>query len=749
MSVRWVLAVLTVVTSAAAAKPPPARAVDAAIGRAVAYLWDRHAGDRWPGDRSGVPGRDAAGRTALIVYALLTAGQDAQAPAMAETIRRLCDVETDSAFARSFRVLALTRLPAQSSESPIERTIAADAAWLIDAARHDGAYGEQGPAPADDRWDNASTQAAHRAVWAASRRGAEVPRTYWMRAEQHWRRTQTGRGGWSYTTARRRPYGSMTACGVACLLQCYDELHRDDRIRRDAGDAWAPIARGLDWLAEHFSAWENPGRGPQYYTEYLWALGRVGDIGGHPLLGDHDWYAEGAAELIRRQRTDGGWGDPVDTAYGLAFLAAGRRPLLMGKLRYDGLWNGRPRDLANLIAWLVRRFERPLRWQVVDIDAPVDQWRRTPVLYISGASTPPFTSEQIDRLRRYVLGGGLILSEAARSSAAFNVGMLKVYERMFPDRPIERIAADHPVFHAHRPLDSPMKLHGISNGVRLLAIHSPTDLSKAWHMRQTDRRADAFQLAANLYFHATDLGEFRRRAGAASPAEDGPVRIERTVRVAVLAHDGNPVPEPAAYDRLVERMARRCATRVELSEPIPIAALPGDTHAAALMTGTEAFTLTEADRRALRAFLGAGGLLVVDAAGGREAFAEAARREVLPLLDDASPKVGRLSAEGEIYRLEGYAIDAVRYRRASRRGGDADTSPRLEAVLVDDWPAIIFSAEDLTAGLVGYTGHQLRGYAPDSAWALLRNLLLYAAARGRPDEPIGGGVVDVHWEPDD
>ncbi|NLF32372.1 MAG: DUF4159 domain-containing protein [Planctomycetes bacterium] len=742
------LGALLVCVAAAAAQPAvPEAAVEAAIGRAAAYLWACHAGDRWPGDASGVPGRDEAGRTALIVYALLTAGQDEQAPPMADTIRRLCEIETDSVFARSFRILALAQLPAQPADSAVERTIAGDAAWLIGAAGADGAYGERGGRDGGGRWDNASTQAAHLAVWTASQRGTAVPAAYWRRAEEHWRRTQTAGGGWSYTTARRSPYGSMTACGVVSLLQCYDELHRDDTIRPDAGADWAPIDRGLDWLTEHFSAWENPGRGPQYYSEYLWALGRLGDAGGHRALGGHDWYAQGAAELVRRQQTDGGWGDDVDTAYALAFLAAGRRAVLVSKLHYDGLWNGRPRDLANLAAWLGRRFERPFRWQVLDIDAPPSFWRQTPVLYISGASAPAFTDEQIARLRDYALGGGLIVSDAARSSAAFNVGMLKVYRRMFPDRPIEPIAPDHPLFSAHRPLEAPMKLHGISNGVRLLAVHSPADLSKAWHLRQADRRADAFQLAANLYFHATDLGEFRRQADAMDAAGAEPARIERTVRVARLDHAGNPAPEPAAYGRLVEHMARQCALRVELSEPIPIAALPAETYAAALMTGTEAFELSEADRRALRAFVNAGGLLVVDAAGGRQAFADAARREVLTLLDDAYPKVGRLSGDGEIYRLDGWPIQAVRYRRTSRLGGAADVEPRLEAVIVGDWPAIVFSAEDLTAGLVGYTGHQLRGYAPDSALALMRNLLLYAARRGRPAEPILGGFVDVQWDP--
>jgi hypothetical protein len=592
---------------------------------------------------------------------------------------------------------------------------------------------------------------AHLAVWAAAQRGIAVPAAYWRRAEQHWRRTQTGDGGWSYGSARKPAYGSMTAAGLASLLQCYDELHRDETIHPGADAAWAPIERGLEWIGEHFAAWENPGRGLQYYHYYLWTIERVGAASGFKHLGRHDWFDEIAEQLLRSQAPDGGWGDLVDTCFALAFLARGRAPVLVSKLTYNGLWNPRPRDMANLTRWLSRRFERPVRWQVLDVDAPGSQWHDAPILYISGASVPRFTPEQLDRLRGFVLRGGMILSEAAGNSPAFNVQMRKVYTRLFDDRALGPLAPTHPLYSTHGPLKDPMKLTAITNGVRLLAIHSPVDLSKAWHMRQVDLRADTFQLAANLYFHVTDFGEFRRRAEPfarlwpAEPVDDD--RLDRIIRVARLAHEGNSDPEPMAHRRLAALMAHHHATRLDLDGPIVIADLPAGEHAVALMTGTEAFVLSDADTRAIREFINAGGLLVVDAAGGSDPFASAARRQLLTLVDDTYPKVGRLSPQSPIYQLDQMEINEVRYRRASRARYGPDRSPRLEAVVVEDRPVIVFSAEDLTAGLVGYRGHNLHGYAPASAWALMRNLLLYAAGRPKPDAPVLQGFIEVQWSP--
>jgi len=48
----------------------------------------------------------------------------------------------------------------------------------------------------------------------------------------------------------------------------------------------------------------------------------------------------------------------------------------------------------------------------------------------------------------------------------------------------------------------------------------------------------------------------------------------------------------------------------------------------------------------------------------------------------------------------------------------------LQAVLINDKPAVIFSAEDLTTGLLGTQSFTVDGYEGDTAYALVRNILL-------------------------
>ena len=52
------------------------------------------------------------------------------------------------------------------------------------------------------------------------------------------------------------------------------------------------------------------------------------------------------------------------------------------------------------------------------------------------------------------------------------------------------------------------RLQAVSNGVRLLMVHCPVDISNAWQVRATVSRKEAFQLGGNLYLYATGKEKF-------------------------------------------------------------------------------------------------------------------------------------------------------------------------------------------------------------------------------------------------
>src|SRR5207248_8214444 len=115
----------------------------------------------------------------------------------------------------------------------------------------------------------------------------------------------------------------------------------------------------------------------------LYGIERAGLASGFKYFGKHDWYRELAQRILLTQGGDGAWGESnvIETAYHLLFLSRGRHPILMNKLRFDGYWANRPRDLANLARFAGKQLERPLNWQVVPLDNDYTDWMDSPILY--------------------------------------------------------------------------------------------------------------------------------------------------------------------------------------------------------------------------------------------------------------------------------------------------------------------------------------------------------------------------------
>jgi hypothetical protein len=628
------------------------------------------------------------------------------------------------------RALAMSNVRRVFARKPLE----ADVHWLVQAADSNGAYtytrqgGRRG-----STYDNCSSHVAVMGVWAGVSRGVKVPRSYWQKVQQHWLDQQQIDGGWGYRippgAVRTRPYGSMTAAGLATLYACFDVLHAERFVRTDRSGAYEPIDKALRWLADNFKADENPRHGAEWYHYWLFCVRRVGLASGYKYIGPHDWYSSGAAELLRTRHDDGSWGvgSPADrvvpTAFALLFLAGGRHPVLFNKLQYDGKWNTRPRDLANVTRWLSYTFERPLGWQVVGLNSSLEDWQDAPILYISGAGACQLTVEQVRKLRQFALQGGMILSEAAGNSGAFTLDMQRLYRKVFPRWHLRRISERHPIYSlqfadAERP-----GLSGVSNGVRLLAVHSPRDLSVALQLGPVEGNLPTFRLLANIHLFATDRGKLRPRGSSLWP-KARPFKRAATIRVARIAHDGNCDPEPAAWRRLAVIIGNRHGIRLEVSQLMPPAKLDARAWPIAAMTGTRAFTLAGGQADALAKYLADGGTLIVDAAGGSPEFAEAASKQIVALVPGGADEP--LRADHPIYN--GVVDGRVLYRRdlALALGRGANKG-RLRGVNEGERLAIIFSEDDLTAALVGYPWYKLRGYRPATAVELMINILTHVA----------------------
>jgi hypothetical protein len=673
------------------------------------------------------------GRTALAVYAMLSASiRPTEGSGLLRGLDRLGQFPPKSTYAVSMRICAL----ALADREDQRKLLAQDTRWLLDAMNDRGAY-TYTPADEDrpDAYDNSNTQLAVLAVHAAGRAGIDVPLAWWRKVEEHWLSQQQLDGGWPYRIPARalqaRSYGSMSAAGTASLLLCDDVLHRDDFVRCTRARRSEPIIQGLDWLARNFSAQSNPGKGVEWYYYWLFCAQRVGLLSGQKRFGQADWREQSLRNLLRRQGKDGafGYGDRItNTALALVVLTRGRSGVLVNKIRYTGKWNARPRDAAHLAAWVTRTFEAPCRWQIVDLAENPDDLYDAPIAYLSGAGAAAFSDDQIQALRRYVLAGGLIVSEAACSNGDFTLDMQRAYQKMFPDRRLERLDADHLLFTLHRKIEQPPGVLALQSPTRLWAVHLPQEVSLALQSGKTQTYAGTYDLLANLVLYASDLGTI----GPVAPLPEVPElpRPRQTVSLAVIQHQAQWRCEPEAMRRLAAHLAGHNIA-LETSQPMHASQLNARRWSVARLSGAGALKPSPAEIKALGKYVSEGGTLLIDAAGGDRAF----RESVDDLLADLSENAPRALPERHDVFTEGlHQIRAVRFRRKGRSASadQVPAPPRILAVGQDDRLGILYSPGDVTAGLAGVRNPGLSGYLPEDAMKLYANLLLYAA-QGRQD----------------
>jgi hypothetical protein len=594
-------------------------------------------------------------------------------------------------------------------------------------------------------WDNSNSQYGLLGVWAGAEVGVEVPVRYWRDVEKHWTDTQLSGGEWGYLPRDRQGYLSMTCGGLASLFVTHDYLVAPTFKDTGREPLTVPLATGLKWLERGDNAINTPNPKTHYVGYDLFGLERVALASGFKYFGKHDWYRELAANVLGTQWPTGAWGrEPdgpdsiVDTAYTLLFLARGRYPIMMNKLRFErseatrldgkpapGYWANRPRDVANLARFGSRQLERGLNWQVVSLESPWHEWLDSPVLYIASHQPPDLKKEDYGKLRLYVEGGGMIFTHADTGAAPFNRWVGKLVEQVCSGRKLEDLPGDHPLYSANYKLKDPMpKLQAVSNGARLLLVHSPTDLSIQWQQRADRTGAETFRLGLNLFLYAAGKTDLRNRLNSTyvqQPKGEGTGKVD----VARLKYDGNWDPEPGAWGRFGRLF--RWTTNFDLAaRAVDVKSLTNDVPVAHL-TGTAAVNFSDAEVAAVKAFVENGGLLIVDACGGSQAFHDSVRDN---LLGKAFPgtKTERPAADHPLLLPDGQKESLVPKLRPYAAEALRDGAPDL-AVLKAGKGSVVLSPLDLTTGLAGAGTWGIAGYDPATAAAIVRNALLWAHAQ--------------------
>ena len=757
---KRLLAVLVVLSAVEASDlVPRAKAavtreeVERAIRGGVRYLVKLQRPDgSWPE----VDDDAKTGTTSLVTLALLTAGEPADAPHIVrslEYLRKFDPGQLDSVYSVSLQTMVFA---AATPKADIVR-IEANVDWLQEAQLKPGDH-----APWPGSWsykasktrhgDNSNSQYALLGLNAATEAGVKVKPEVWKLAREYWQHYQQRDGSWAYTPdANNGTTASMTCAGVSSLIisglkrfRGAEKLVGEGGVEdcgKGSGDE--SLEAGIRWMSTHFQVGQNFGAGQQWKYYYLYGLERTGRLSGVRFFGNHDWYREGAEELVHDQdKLDGFWRGTqyerypvISTSFALLFLAKGRSPVVINKLRHGPAadWNNDVDDVRNLVGAVSRDWNHLLTWQVVDPNvAKVEDMLQAPIAFFNGHEAPILTEQGEQNLRSFVDQGGFIFAEACCGKAEFDRGFRALMKRVFPDPEynLHALAADHAVWRAKWPLnpdDHP--LLGIEHGCRTVVIYSPEDLSCDWNQMETQgglpRVTKSTRIGQNVVDYATgrELPADKLSTPEVKDFKSEPPR-RGALRIAKLRHAGDWNVAPLAIPNLTTTLRDRLKIEVVINHKELFPTDPNLVHYPLIyIHGRAALTFDEKDKAALRGHLDpGGGTLFADAACGSPSFDAAFRKFVAELLP-GNPMIP-IPRDDELYTQKiHFDLADVQYTKAAGGGKDL---PQLEGVKVNGRWAVIYSKYDIGCALERHQGLDCKGYTYESAMRIAANIVVYS-----------------------
>jgi hypothetical protein len=425
-------------------------------------------------------------------------------------------------------------------------------------------------------------------------------------------------------------------------------------------------------------------------------------------------------------------------------------PVLFTKLRSNlGPldWGTRPNDLNNLIKSMKALIDVDFSSEVKSLREVDTDPEKNPILYRSGHFHFRFSDGERARLREYLIRGGMIIFNAGMGSKPFYDSAIAEMKAIFPEIDARRLSPDHPVFHAYYDLERVGYRSGVREAgyagnepwfdavtldCRVVALISRWGLDIGWDATNDDSMRgytvdSAQKLGVNIMAYATALRAWAKQLAQALKFIDKPEGSDAgKVAITQVVYDGEWKTRHKGLSILLQQFNQKTDVPVKFAVAERRLTDPAIVDSPLLyMTGHEDFTLSAPEVAALRRYLERGGLLMAEACCGRRAFDQAFRRELrraLPghELEAIPPGDTILALPNPLDRV------AVTPALAAQQPSASAMAPRLEAVIVDGYRAVIYSTYGMAGGWEMAQNPYSLGYDDASSLRLGENILMNA-----------------------
>ncbi len=186
-------------------------------------------------------------------------------------------------------------------------------------------------------------------------------------------------------------------------------------------------------------------------------------------------------------------------------------------LKYNGGgdYYANPSALPNLIQFCNSNLKTNISKDVPYVDVGSQDLFLYPFVHMTGHGNVVFSSQEIQNLRRYLLGGGFLHIDDNYGMDEFIRVEIK---KVFPNNELVELPFNHPIFHQKFDFNGLPKIHEhdgkrpqafaiIENGRVVLLYTYETDLSDGWedqpvHNDSEAKRKEALQMGANILMYA-------------------------------------------------------------------------------------------------------------------------------------------------------------------------------------------------------------------------------------------------------
>ena len=373
-----------------------------------------------------------------------------------------------------------------------------------------------------------------------------------------------------------------------------------------------------------------------------------------------------------------------------------------------------------------------------------------PILYFTGwKEVPEFDDGTITKLRQYLMDGGTLVVHSSCGRKEFNDSFRRQIARIFPDRDLAPIGADHPIYSSYYDINHMRVRKGtepwmsaptgaglletVNIGTRAAVIFSPIDLSCGWDADKHPIEGgvlydqnDALKLGSNIVTYCLAEYQYGRFFDHQKVYHQATDATRDQFVLGQIVHNGDWDPTPHGVPNLLKTIDQSTTLHVQFKR---VAVDPEksdiDSYPVLFMCGQRKFEFSDEAGHRLRKYLDGGGTLIVDDAVGSSEFNDAFIAGIKKLYPDKDLK--DIPADHPMFKFLNDSSH-VELAPMGRQLHPDVTTPQFKGIEIDGRWAVVYSPLSLSAGWEQLPRAYNVGYSDADAIKLGVNLFGYVVA---------------------